>query len=27
MGNPTMFFEVLGRDRAALEKFYSDLFG
>jgi predicted enzyme related to lactoylglutathione lyase len=27
MGNPIVFFEVLGRDRDALKGFYSDLFG
>ena len=27
MANPTMFFEVLGRDRSALAAFYSSLFG
>ncbi len=27
MGNPTIHFEVLGRDRDALKSFYTDLFG
>lgn len=27
MGNPVVYFEVLGRNHAALTSFYSDLFG
>ena len=27
MGNPTVHFEVLGKDRDALKSFYTDLFG
>lgn len=27
MGNPVVWFEVVGRDGAALQKFYSELFG
>jgi uncharacterized protein len=27
MGNPVVWFEVVGKDGAALQKFYSELFG